>query len=129
LLRVAAGEPIGTIFMTGNKLASRKHWLAFTTRTRGELLLDSGAVRAITKQGKSLLPAGIVEVRGKFHVGDPVACLDPDGNEIARGLVAYTSEAVERIARHKARQITQVLGYSNGDEVIHRDDLVSLEPS
>jgi glutamate 5-kinase len=129
LLRVAAGDPIGTIFLTRNQLASRKHWLAFTTRTRGELVLDRGAARAITQRGKSLLPAGIKEVRGKFHVGDPVACLDEDGNEIARGLVAYTSEAVERIAKRSTRQITQVLGYSNGDEVIHRDDLVSLEDS
>jgi glutamate 5-kinase len=115
--------------LTGNQLASRKHWLAFTTRTRGELILDKGAAHAIAQKGKSLLPAGIVEVRGKFQVGDPVACMDEAGNEIARGLIAYTSEAVERIAKHSTQQISQVLGYSNGDEVIHRDDLVSLEES
>jgi len=127
LLQVAAGKPVGTIFMTGNRLASRKHWLAFTTRTHGELVLDDGAVRAIERGGKSLLPAGIVEVRGKFRVGDPVACVDPTGRAVARGLTAYASDAVERIARRSTREIVQVLGYSNGDEVIHRDDLVLLE--
>jgi glutamate 5-kinase len=129
LLKVAAGESVGTIFTTGNRLASRKHWLAFTTRTRGELVLDDGAVRAIAHKGKSLLPAGIVEVHGKFRVGDPVACVDPSGRAVARGLVAYASDAVERIARRPTREIAQVLGYSNGDEVIHRDDLVLLEDS
>ena len=127
LLQVAAGEPVGTIFTTGNRLASRKHWLAFTTRTHGELVLDDGAVQAIEHGGKSLLPAGIVEVRGKFRVGDPVACVDSNGRAVARGLAAYASDAVERIARRSTREIAQMLGYSNGDEVIHRDDLVLLE--
>jgi glutamate 5-kinase len=126
LLSVAAGEAVGTLFTTRNRLASRKHWLAFTNRTRGELALDEGAVEAITRRGKSLLPAGILEVRGKFEVGDPVACVDVNGREIARGLVAYSSEAIERIARRPTREIAQMLEYSNGDEVIHRDDLVLL---
>jgi len=129
LLQVAAGEPIGTIFTTGSRLASRKHWLAFTTRTQGELVLDDGAVQAIENGGKSLLPAGIVEVRGKFRIGDPVACVDSTGRTVARGLTAYASDAVERIARRQTREIAQMLGYSNGDEVIHRDDLVLLEDS
>jgi glutamate 5-kinase len=126
LLSVAAGEAVGTLFTTRNRLASRKHWLAFTNRTRGELALDEGAVEAITRRGKSLLPAGILEVRGKFEVGDPVACVDENGREFARGLVAYSSEAIERIARRPTREIAQMLEYSNGDEVIHRDDLVLL---
>jgi glutamate 5-kinase len=78
--------------------------------------------------GKSLLPTGITEVRGKFGIGDPVACLDPQGLEIARGLSAYASDAASRIAGLPTRKIVQVLGYSNGDEVIHRDDLVLVEP-
>jgi glutamate 5-kinase len=76
-----------------------------------------------------VLPAGIVEVRGKFGIGDPVACVDPAGRELARGLVAYGSEEIRRIARRPAREIAEVLGYSNGDEVIHRDDLVLVEGS
>ncbi len=71
-----------------------------------------------------MLPAGIVEVRGKFGVGDPVTCVDEGGRDLARGLVAYASDEVRRIARRPAREIGQVLGYSTGDEVIHRDDLV-----
>jgi glutamate 5-kinase len=131
LLRVAAGDPVGTLFETGsqagNRMGSRKHWLAFTTRTRGELVLDAGAVRALTQRGKSLLPAGVAEVRGRFRIGDTVACVDGQGREVARGLVAYASEAIALIAGKPTRQISGVLGYSNGDEVIHRDDLVLLE--
>jgi glutamate 5-kinase len=127
LLRVAAGERIGTLFVTGSRLASRKHWLAFTTRTRGEIVLDAGAARALVERGRSLLPVGIAEVRGKFGIGDPVACLDQNGVEIARGLSAYAADAVRRIAGLPTRRIDQVLGYSNGDEVIHRDDLVLVD--
>jgi glutamate 5-kinase len=127
LLRVARGERVGTLFLAGSRLASRKHWLAFTLGTRGQLVIDDGAARALVERGKSLLAAGIVEVRGKFGLGDPVACVDARGRELARGLVAYGSEEIRRIARRPAREIVQVLGYSNGDEVIHRDDLVLSE--
>jgi glutamate 5-kinase len=81
------------------------------------------------ERGKSLLAAGISEVRGRFGIGDPVACVDNGGHELARGLVAYSSDDIRRIARLPARRIAQVLGYSNGDEVIHRDDLVLLRDS
>jgi glutamate 5-kinase len=127
LLRVARGERVGTLFLAGSRIASRKHWLAFTLGTRGQLVIDEGAARALVERGKSLLAAGIVEVRGKFGLGDPVACVDAGGRELARGLVAYGSEEIRRIARRPAREIAQVLGYSNGDEVIHRDDLVLSE--
>ena len=126
LLRVAAGETLGTLFRAGNRLASRKHWLAFTTRTRGTLVVDKGAVAALVSRGKSLLGAGVTDVRGSFGIGDPVACESPDGREIARGLVAYSSDEIRRIIGLPARKIPQVLGYSNGDAVIHRDDLVLL---
>jgi len=127
LRRVADGERVGTLFLAGNRLASRKHWLAFTLGVRGALVVDAGAARALVERGKSLLAAGIVEVQGKFGIGDPVACVDPSGRELARGLVAYGSEEIRRIARRPAREIAGVLGYSNGDEVIHRDDLVLVE--
>jgi len=126
LTRVAAGEALGTLFRAGSRLASRKHWLAFTTRTRGTLLVDEGAVVALVSRGKSLLGAGVTAVRGTFGVGDPVACEAPDGREVARGLVAYSSDEIRRITGLPARKISQVLGYSNGDAVIHRDDLVLL---
>lgn len=127
LLKVCAGERVGTLFLAGQRLASRKHWLAFTMRTRGELVIDAGAVRAVVERGKSLLAAGISEVRGKFGIGDPVAVVDERGAALARGLVAYSSEEIRRIAKLPAREIRPVLGYSNGDEVIHRDDLVLLQ--
>jgi glutamate 5-kinase len=125
--RVCRGEDVGTLFLAGNRMASRKHWLAFTTRTRGELALDAGAAKAVVRQGRSLLPAGITEVRGHFRIGDPVSCVDAEGRELARGLAAYGSDEVRRIIQLPTGKIEQVLGYSNGDEVIHRDDLVVLE--
>jgi len=125
---VVAGEEVGTVFLPGEKMSSRKHWLAFTTRTRGELVIDDGATRALVEKGRSLLPAGILAVRGSFRIGDPVACVDSKGQEHARGLVAYASEDVDRIRGLSTREVQQVLGYSNGDEVIHRDDLVLVEP-
>jgi glutamate 5-kinase len=129
LLRVAGGADEGTLFLPGareDRLASRKHWLAFTARPRGELLLDEGAAQALRERGRSLLPAGITEVRGEFGIGDAVSCVDPAGREVARGLVAYSAQEVSRIRGLPTRQISQVLGYSNGGEVIHRDDLVVI---
>ncbi len=126
---VAAGRPVGTLFLPnigGERLASRKHWLAFTARTRGQIVLDDGASRAVRSRGRSLLPAGIIAVRGRFGIGDSVALVDGAGQELARGLSAYASEDVERIKGAKASAIQQVLGYSNGDAVVHRNDLVVL---
>ncbi len=129
LPRVARGEPVGTLFLPGERLASRKHWLAFTARPRGQLVLDEGAAGALRSRGRSLLPAGILEVRGEFRVGDPVSCRDRKGRELARGLVAYSAQEIARIQGRATREIAQVLGYSNGDEVIHRDDLVLVAES
>jgi glutamate 5-kinase len=127
IIQVANGEATGTLFRSSSRLASRKHWLAFTMRTRGELVLDDGAVQAIERRGKSLLPAGIAAVRGEFGIGDPIACVGGDGREIARGLVTYSSDDIRRIAGQETAKIRQMLGYSNGDEVIHRDDLVLVK--
>jgi glutamate 5-kinase len=127
LLRIAAGEAEGTLFLPGppeTRLGSRKHWLAFTARPRGDLLIDEGAATALRERGRSLLPAGVSGVRGEFGVGDVVRCVDPGGREVARGLVAYSAAEVARIRGLPTRQIVPVLGYSNGSEVIHRDDLV-----
>ena len=124
LARVLRGEVVGTFFPTRDRLTSRKHWLAFTTRTRGTLSLDSGAAQALLSGGRSLLPAGIRKVQGVFGMGEVVCCTGPKGEEIARGLSAYSSEAIARIAGHSTGEIAEMLGYSNGDAVIHRDDLV-----
>jgi glutamate 5-kinase len=127
LLRVASGERIGTRIEAGERMASRKHWLAFTTRSTGELVIDDGAHSALGRRGRSLLAAGVREVRGKFRVGDAVTCVDREGNAIARGLVGYNSTDLGRIAGLPTPKAKRVLGYWNGDEIIHRDDLVLLE--
>jgi glutamate 5-kinase len=126
LLRATSGEHVGTLFLAGQRLNSRKHWLAFTTRPRGEITVDDGAARALLERGRSLLPAGIVSVRGRFGMGDPVSCMDLRGRELARGLASYGAEDVDRIKGRPTRDIIAVLGFSNGDEVIHRDDLVMV---
>jgi glutamate 5-kinase len=126
LARVVAGESVGTLFLAGDRMKSRKHWLAFTARPRGQLLIDDGAAMALERGGRSLLPAGIIEVRGEFGMGDTVSCINGKAGELARGLVAYTSAEIARILGRSTREIPSVLGYSNGDEVIHRDDLVLL---
>lgn len=126
IVRAAMGAKQGTLFRAGVRIRSRKHWLAFTTQSRGELILDAGAVDAVERRGKSLLPAGIGEVRGTFGIGDAILCRAPDGRAVARGLVAYSSNDIRRIAGRGTSEIQQVLGYSNGGEVIHRDDLALL---
>lgn len=124
LLRAARGERIGTLFLPGKRLGSRKHWLAFTTQPKGVLVLDDGAAKALRERGRSLLAAGVVEVRGRFGIGDTVACVDRHGTEVARGLASYAAAEVEKLRGRSARDIAAVLGYFNGDAVIHRDDLV-----
>ena len=105
---IALGEPTdeGTLFLPdepGQRMASRKHWLAFTTRAKGTLVIDTGAARAILEGGRSLLPAGVVEVRGEFGIGDTVSCVDQAGRELARGLAAYPSSATDASRASAAR--------------------------
>lgn len=126
-LKVIAGEDTGTLFLPSAKgLQARKHWIAFTLKTAGELVLDSGAVEALLKKNRSLLASGIKEVRGRFKIGDPVELITPRGKAIARGLVAYSADELERIKGCKSGEIEKILGYRYTDEVIHRDDLVLI---
>jgi glutamate 5-kinase len=128
LSRILAGENVGTVFYPqGDKLASRKRWIAFALKRKGSLQLDAGAAAAVKIQGKSLLPSGIRQVQGGFKQGDCVGLLDPAGNEFARGLVKYGSDEVAKILGAKTRDIEKLLGYKGTDEVVHRDDLVILE--
>lgn len=127
LLRLAAGEPIGTQLVAGNAtLAARKQWLADHLQVRGQLHLDAGAVRALRDEGKSLLPIGIFEVTGEFERGEAVACLDDKGMEVARGLVNYNSGDTRRIMRAASSEIESRLGYVDEPELIHRDNLVVI---
>ena len=120
--------PTGTLFLpVSDRIASRKHWIAYTLKPAGSLQLDAGAAAAVRCAGRSLLPAGVREIRGTFGVGECVACVDESGHEFARGLVNYHSAALERIKGLKTGQIEQTLGYKVSDEVIHRDDLALLQ--
>jgi glutamate 5-kinase len=122
-----AGNEVGTFFLPKpDKLKSRKHWIAFTLKPKGELVVDTGACRALVDGGKSLLPSGIIEVRGRFKVGAPVVCLDQSGKQIATGLVNYRSRDIEDIKGANTSAIESILGFKDSDEVIHRDNLVIL---
>jgi glutamate 5-kinase len=125
LVRMARGEAIGTTFIAQTaRLASRKQWLADHLQLRGAVRLDPGATAALRGGGKSLLPIGVVEVQGEFQRGDVVACLDPDGAEIARGLVNYASAEARLIMRKPSSEIESILGFVEEPELIHRDNLV-----
>lgn len=125
LLRLIEGEDVGTLVAPqGARLASRKHWIAYTLRPCGDLILDAGAAEAIGHGGRSLLPAGIVGVRGHFSPGDLVVLRDAAGSEVARGLTRYGTEDVAKLAGARTDQIQARLGYHGPDEVVHRDDLV-----
>ena len=126
--RLFAGELVGTFFLPQKeKMASRKHWIAYTLRPQGSLVLDAGACKAVLQGGKSLLPSGILEVRGRFGIGAPVHCVNEQGEPLAAGLVNYTSGDIEKIKGVKTNQIEEVLERpKDSDEVIHRDNLVIL---
>lgn len=124
LLKILAGERVGTLFLPRERMTGRKRWIAFLQQPRGVLSVDEGAGRALTREGKSLLPIGIVKVEGTFKQGDLVRVLDPSGREIARGLVNYSSKEVRQIQGLKTAEIEATLGMKAYDEVIHRDNLV-----
>ena len=127
LHQILRGKEVGTLILPKKEiLSSRKHWIAFNLKPKGDLVVDDGAKRAITQKGKSLLPSGIVKIRGSFHRGDPVSCVGLRGKEFARGLVNYSAGELERIRGLKCEQIEKMLGYKYCDEIIHRDDLVVL---
>lgn len=118
---------VGTLFLpVADRLTSRKHWIAYTLKPAGELIVDAGACQAIRDRGRSLLPPGVRAVQGSFSEGECVTCLDENGRPFARGLVNYSSEALERIKGVHTNQVERILGYKISDEVIHRDDLALL---
>src|SRR5919106_3554405 len=110
LLRLARGETIGTQLVAERPtLAARKQWLADHLTVGGRMRLDAGAVKALVRDGKSLLPIGVTEVTGDFERGEVVACLDPSGREVARGLANYSSEEARRIMRRPSGEIEAIL--------------------
>lgn len=127
LVRLAKGESIGTCLLASQPMwSARKQWMADHLRLRGRLILDAGAVKALVQDGKSLLPVGVKAVEGTFETGDLVACIAPDGQECARGLINYPSSDTRRIMGKPSSQIAAILGEMTESELIHRDNLVVL---
>lgn len=127
LTRLAQGECIGSELQANQPVwSARKQWMADHLRLRGRLTLDAGAVKALTVDGKSLLPIGVKAVEGYFEAGDLVSCLDLEGKECARGLVNYSAADTRRIMGQPSSQITTLLGGLSDSELIHRDNLVVL---
>lgn len=127
LIRLAEGECMGSELQASQPVwSARKQWMADHLRLRGRLTLDAGAVRALSVDGKSLLPIGVKAVEGYFEAGDLVSCLDPEGKECARGLVNYSAAETRLIMGQPSSKITALLGGLSDVEMIHRDNLVVL---
>jgi len=125
LFRLHQGEALGTLLVSAAKpLAARKQWLADHLQLAGTLHLDQGASAAL-REGKSLLPIGVTDIEGEFERGAAVSCRTPDGEEIARGLINYSSSESRLIARKASSEIERILGYIDEPELIHRDNLVT----
>jgi glutamate 5-kinase len=127
ILRAAQGEAVGTHFVAlESRPENRKRWILAGPKPVGLVVIDDGAVRALCERGRSLLPAGIVAVEGKFERGDTVTIVDEQRRELARGLTAYGSNDLRQIAGAKSHEINERLGYTYGEEAIHRNNLVVL---
>jgi glutamate 5-kinase len=126
LTGILEGREIGTYFVPAlRRMKGRKKWMAFNPRTEGSIVVDRGAERAILQQGRSLLPAGVREIRGEFAIGSVISILDEDGREVARGLSNFASEELGKIRGLNTRKIAEVLGIEEHfDTVVHRDNLV-----
>ncbi len=127
LAAIEAGDRATLFVPRGEPRSARKAWIAGTVNPSGIVIVDDGAARAL-QRGTSLLPAGVVAVEGIFERGDAVIVRTRSGAEAGRGLSAYSSADIARIAGHKSGEIADILGYRGRDEIIHRDDLVVSEP-
>jgi glutamate 5-kinase len=124
---ILAGENVGTLFLPmEDRLTSKKHWIAFSSRPTGRVFLDEGARLALLDGGKSLLPTGISRVDGVFDSGEVIHCVDAQGMELARGITNYSSSEIDFIKGKNSSEIETILGFKVYDEVIHRDNLVLL---
>jgi len=123
LARMEAGGRVTWFLPDANPLTARKQWISGSLKPGGAVVVDDGAGRALA-QGKSLLPAGVVKVEGRFERGDAVTVKTQAGDPLGRGLIAYSAADARRIAGAKSKEIEAILGYRGRDEMIHRDDLV-----
>lgn len=128
VVRVTRGETLGSFLEASEgHLAARKQWLAGHMRCAGELSLDEGAVDVLVNKNASLLPIGVKAVSGVFNRGEVVACLAPDGSEIARGLVNYPSDECKQIIGKASKLIPEILGYQDDPELINRENLILMD--
>jgi glutamate 5-kinase len=123
LKAIAEGAPCTWFLTSANPVTARKKWIAGSLEPKGTLTIDAGAVRALSS-GKSLLPAGVLRVEGRFARGDAVLIRGPEGAEVARGLVAYDAEDADRIKGRSSADILSILGFGGRAAMVHRDDLV-----
>ncbi len=122
LAAMEAGAPCTWFAPHGDPQAARKRWIG-AMKTRGDLVVDAGAAKALA-EGKSLLPAGVVGVKGSFGRGDPVAIIGPDGAALGKGLVRYSAAEAKAIAGRRSGDIAAILGYPGRAALVHRDDMV-----
>ena len=127
LTRAIAGEDIGTLLLPSSpRLGARKAWLRFASRPAGTVVVDEGARRALLHAGKSLLARGVLSIEGTFPPDSVVAIVGPDHQPLAQGLIAYSAEEARAITGHRSEEISAILGFSRGQALVHRDDLVLL---
>ena len=125
ILNIASGDPIGSKFLaSATKLESRKRWMLSNMSSAHSVTIDEGALKALLESGKSLLPAGITAIVGEFHRGDIIRIVTESGRHIAGGITNYASEELVIISGQHSKEILAILGYSYGDEAVHRDNLV-----
>jgi len=122
---VFSGKSCGTFFLPETSvLNSRQQWIAFTKKTKGTIIIDEGAEKALTKNGKSLLPSGITTVQGRFSMGDSVVIQGKNKQKVAIGMVNYNSGDLQKIIGARTSEIESILGYRHDDEIVHRDNLI-----
>ena len=130
LARIIAGERIGTIFLpvrgAKEKMNDRKHWLRFASPVKGKIKVDEGAKNALITNGRSLLASGVVGVEDEFIAGDPVSIVDAEGVEFAKGITNYSSEEIKKIKGAQSKEIEQILGRKEYEEVVYRGNLVLM---
>jgi len=128
LSKIMNYDDVGTLFVPYNKkITSRKRWIGFTVKPKGKIYIDEGALSALQKKGKSLLPSGVVKVEGKFIKGDVVSVVEMgEKKEVARGLMNYSADEVRKVKGLRTSLIKKTLGYKPYDEIIHRDNIVLL---
>ena len=129
LLRLLAGEKVGTAFLPANRrMESKKRWIGMTVRPAGVIVVDDGAAKALAEKGKSLLASGITEITGNFDKGDVLVVRDQRGRELARGLSNYRADEARLIMGKRSSQFEKLLGRKAYDEVIHRDNMALAAP-